>query len=195
MPVCAIDHQYYYSRSRSLFFSFANFPSAICPRCGAAACALLIRSLKSHQKLIDFFQKASISLKFCGSISLWCLSFPQNVARPENADNPAPMSAKMRCDHCKVAVKDVKSSREILRNNEGRVADQNLRLACFTLSASEDLEVTFWNSFNSSLNNVIKSDDRSASARSLTSIAVAVQLLSVSALMLIDFLLYDAEEM
>jgi hypothetical protein len=124
-------------------FSFANLASAKCPRFGVAPCALFIRSLKNHHTKIGSLQKASMSLRLCGSKPLQLVFTPRNVARPDEADSPAPMSAKMRFDDCRAAVNDVKSSRGMLSAGDGRVVERNLRFACFALRASDDPGASF----------------------------------------------------
>jgi hypothetical protein len=133
--------------AKNPFFFFANFASAKCPRFGVASCALRIRSLKNHQTNTGSFQNASMSLRFCGSKPRQFVLFPRNVARPDDADSPAPTRAKTRLDDLRVAVNDVKSSREMLSIGDGRVVERNLRFACFALRASEDFEAGFLVSF------------------------------------------------
>jgi hypothetical protein len=128
-------------------FSFANLASAKCPRFGVASCALRIRSLKNHQTNTGSFQNASMSLRFCGSKPRQFVLFPRNVARPDDADSPAPIRANTRLDDCSAAVNDVKSSRGMPSAGEGRVVERNLRFACFALRAEEDFEAGFLVSF------------------------------------------------
>src|SRR4051812_4047955 len=56
---------------------------------------------------------------------------------PDEADRPAPMSAKIRFDDLRCTVNSVKSSSGILSSGEGRSVVRNLRFSCFALRADK----------------------------------------------------------
>jgi len=95
-------------------------------------------SLMSHHTSTGSFQNDSISLSVDGSMPRQRrASLPRYVVMPDDADSPAPISAKMRCDDFRCAVNSANSSRGMFKSSDGSLVVRNLRFSCLALRADE----------------------------------------------------------